>query len=271
MDVHEKNSEADIEASARIGDEIFWIGSHGRNQEGKIRTNRNRFFAVRIDSSKKGTSVTPIRAPYQNLVTDLLEAPQCLGLGLEEAVGPHIKKSLELAPKNRGLNIEGLSHMPGCRSLLIGFRNPVPKGKALLVPLLNPEGILLAGEKAKFGNPILLDLGGLAIRSIEFVESLNAYLIVAGESGSGKKFQLFTWSGLASDPAVQFGIDTRWMKKMKFTPEAFVVFPETNELLLISDDGNVEMHVPGTDDSCPCKRLPKPEDRRFRGAWMKLK
>jgi len=43
----EKNIETDIEASARIGDDIYWMGSHGRNTEGKIRSNRQRFFAVR--------------------------------------------------------------------------------------------------------------------------------------------------------------------------------------------------------------------------------
>jgi hypothetical protein len=38
-----------------------------------------------------------------------------------------------------GLNIEGLAATAGA-ALLIGFRNPLDQGRALLLPLLNPSG-----------------------------------------------------------------------------------------------------------------------------------
>jgi len=266
----EKNIETDIEASARIGDDIYWMGSHGRNTEGKIRSNRQRIFTVRVNRTGSKTDVEPAGHPYPHLIRDMLGDPKLAGLGLAEAAKPHEKRDPGLAPKKRGLNIEGLSRMPGSRGLLIGFRNPTPDGKALLIPLLNPEALFFGEEKAAFGDPILLDLGGLSVRSIEFVESLGAYLIIAGSRRGGDDFKLFTWSGKRHDRAVIFPCETDWMPGEKFTPEAFVVFPETGELLLISDDGTLPLRAPGADAACPCKQLAKPEDRRFRGAWIPL-
>jgi hypothetical protein len=267
---YEKNPETDIEASARIGDDIYWMCSHGRNAEGKIRSNRQRLFAVRVKRMAAKTDAETAGRPYRNLIQDLLGDPKLKGLGLAEAAKPHIKRDRNLAPKKNGLNIEALSRMPGTRGLLIGFRNPAPGGKALLIPLLNPEGMIFREEKAAFGDPVLLDLGGFSVRSIEFVESLGAYLIIAGSLKGGDDFSLFTWSGREGDRALIFPCETAWMRVEKFTPEAFVVFPETGQLLLISDDGTLPLRAAGADASCPCKQLVKPEDRRFRGAWMPL-
>jgi hypothetical protein len=266
----EKNVETDIEASARIGDDIFWMGSHGRNTEGKIRSNRRRFFGTRVTRTGAGTDVEPAGHPYQNLIMDMLGDPKLAGLGLAEAAKPHTKRDPDLAPKKYGLNIEGLSRMPVGRGLLIGFRNPVPGGKALLIPLLNPEGMLYGEAKAAFGDPVLLDLEGLSVRDIAYVDRLGAYLIIAGSHRGGDGFELFTWSGKKGDRALRFPFETAWMRKAKFTPEALVDFPETGELLLISDDGTLPLRAAGADADCPCKRLANPADRHFRGAWIRL-
>ena len=51
--------------------------------------------------------------------------------------------------------------------LRIGFRNPKNEDKdALLVPLLNPAEIIKKGARAKFGDPLLLNLGGLGVRDM---------------------------------------------------------------------------------------------------------
>jgi hypothetical protein len=275
----EKNPETDIEASARVGDVIYWMCSHGRNTEGKIRKNRQRFFAVRaagtggIGSGTGGAipAVTPAGLPYGNLVRDLLRDPKLKGLGLAEAAGAGVKKNPDLAPKKRGLNIEGLSRMPSNRGLMIGFRNPAPGGKALLVPFLNPEAVIFRGERAVFGDPALLDLGGFSVRSIEYVDLLDAYLVIAGPEKGGSGFRLYTWSGNIRDRAFPFPCETAWMAAENFTPEAFVVFPEAGELLLISDDGTLPLRTDGTETACPCKLLEDPADRRFRGAFIPLK
>ncbi|GAI56453.1 unnamed protein product, partial [marine sediment metagenome] len=40
--------EADIEGATMLDDTIYWITSHGRNTDGKMRPNRYRFFAVKV-------------------------------------------------------------------------------------------------------------------------------------------------------------------------------------------------------------------------------
>lgn len=82
----------------------------------------------------------------------------------------NLKEAETKAPKAEGgLNIEGLTATPE-GELLIGFRNPIPDGKALLLPLKNPSDLVKNPDTAKaiFGEPITLDLGGLGIRSIEY-------------------------------------------------------------------------------------------------------
>ncbi|MHC4629429.1 MAG: DUF3616 domain-containing protein, partial [Planctomycetota bacterium] len=43
-----EHPEADIEGSTAIGSRIYWIASHGRNKDGKMRPNRYRFFATDV-------------------------------------------------------------------------------------------------------------------------------------------------------------------------------------------------------------------------------
>jgi hypothetical protein len=48
----------------------------------------------------------------------------------------------KLPPKAKGgLNIEGLAATPD-QELLIGFRNPIPEDKALVLVLTNPKDLL---------------------------------------------------------------------------------------------------------------------------------
>ena len=131
-----------------------------------------------------------------------------------------------------GLNIEGLAATPNGK-LLIGFRNPIPGGLALVVPIENPKG-LVKGKKAKFGSPIELDLGGRGIRSIELVGS--SYLVVAGPPADSGSFALYRWSGKFGDAAtVVQGIDFKSLH-----PEALFALPGTDTVQVLSDDGGVE-------------------------------
>ena len=49
--------------------------------------------------------------------------------------------------------------------MFIGFRNPVPQGKALVVPLLNPREVV-HGQRAQPGESVLLDLAGRGTASV---------------------------------------------------------------------------------------------------------
>jgi hypothetical protein len=240
-------TETDIEASAAIGNRIYWITSHGTNKNGKFRPVRQRFFATDMMKQGGSVSIVPAGYAYANLLADLAGAPQLGRYRLGEAS--------TLPPKDSGaLNIEGLAATADGK-LLIGFRNPIPGGKALIVPLENPAEVI-AGVKAVLGQPVELALGGLGIRSLERAGS--DYLIVAGPYDDTGGFALYKWSGTAANPPVAVkGIDFEDMH-----PEALFAVPGTDMIQILSDDGGRKIN--GTE----CKERPESE-RFFRSITVK--
>jgi hypothetical protein len=240
--------EADIEAGTGLGSLAFWLSSHGRNSAGKEDPSRLRFFAS--TAPQEGQVPRLVGRPYTRLLEDLLGAPQLASFGLAEAA--------TLAPKaSGGLNIEGLTAMPDGRSLLIGFRSPRPGGKALLVPLLNPEAMVHQGEPARFGAPVLLDLQGLGVRSLSWWR--DRYLLVGGAVASEAPSRLFTWRGGQEAPVPVERVDFTGLN-----PEAFVTPEDSEDILVLSDDGAVLL------DGIECKRQKDPARKRFRGVWLRL-
>ncbi|MDM7926115.1 MAG: DUF3616 domain-containing protein [bacterium] len=265
-DAGSKNTEADIEAAASLDNLVFWITSHGRDKDGDRRLNRHRFFALRKDPLHPDRPA-PVGTAYERLVFDLLADPGLSGLGLQEAASPSIPRKKSLAPKKKGLNIEGLCRVPGTRSLWIGFRNPAPGGKALLVPFLNPEEVVMKGSPCRFGKPVLLDLGGLSIRDMVAIEATGTIWIIAGRTDGTPDFQIFTWTGRPGDAPVQDDAGLEWTAAESFTPEAILAEPGGRSAILLSDDGERAMR--GTDGiACPCKKLKNAADRRFRAARL---
>ena len=74
----------------------------------------------------------------------------------------HNRRLKSAAEAEGGFNIEGLASTPE-GALLIGLRNPLRHGRALLVPLLNPDEVI-EGGRARFGAPVELDLQQRGIR-----------------------------------------------------------------------------------------------------------
>ena len=135
LDLDRDHPEMDLEGAARVGDQVFWIASHGRNKSGKIRENRFRFFATTIiqpqtlpDESKESdpnddgspddepmpqpqltTNTFPTLQPegsaYSRLLSDLIRADAQWGFGLGAAA--------QRSPEDPdSLNIEALSAWP---------------------------------------------------------------------------------------------------------------------------------------------------------------
>ena len=169
-----------------VGDRVYWIGSHSANKEGKPRPNRRRLFATMVETKGSEVTVKVVGQPYKNLINDLDQDPDYAAFGLKEAGRRAPKESRRAEHRGPGRDPRG--------GLLIGFRNPVPDGKALIARLNNPKGVT-EGKPPKFGAPIRLDLGGLGVRSLEWAESLKSYLIVGGLPGEGSGSRLFRWSG----------------------------------------------------------------------------
>jgi hypothetical protein len=252
LQVDRKFPETDLEGAARVGNRIYWITSHGRNQEGKRRLSRERFFATDTISHSGSIQLTPAGRPYKYLLRDLIEEPRLKSFGLASAS--------RLAPRlANAFNIEGLCATPDGR-LLIGFRNPIPQAKALVVPLLNPAEVI-EGSRAKFGLPVLLDLGGLGIR--EMAQHEGRYLFVAGRFDGGGKSQLYEWDGRAAQakPLADFHRHLG-----KFSAESILFYADKgwNQIQILSDDGS--QRVGGK----RCKDLKDPAQKTFRSLWLSL-
>lgn len=229
-----KKDEADIEAAAAVGARIYWITSHGRDSSGRPRPSRQRFFATELRPGDVPT-VAPIGTPYRDLLRDLTES---------EALAPYrlADAAKRAAEADGGLNIEGLAATPGGQ-LLIGLRNPLPRLRALVIPLQNPAEVI-EGRRAVLGAAIELDLGGRGIRAIAQVGA--GYVISAGPPADRGTFALYRWSGNPGDaPVPMAGIDLGDLR-----PEALFAIPQTAQLQLLSDDGGV------TTAGVECKKLP---------------
>jgi hypothetical protein len=257
FDNNPEDKEVDLEASAQLGDVIYWISSHGRNKKGKFKPERHQFLATRLIEGKKNWQVQQVGRSYTRLILDdMFNDPRLSPYQLTEAE--------KLPPKALGgLNIEGLSATPA-GTLLIGFRSPVVEGKALLVPLQNPKD-LLEGEKAILGDPIALDLDGLGIRSLEYWQPQDQYIIVAGAQDGSDRFGLYRWSGEA-DAAPQLIQGTGY--PTDFRPEAVLFYPDyPQHFQLLSDDGSLVRT-----DGLPCKEIVDEENpqKYFRSLWVKV-
>jgi hypothetical protein len=242
-----KSPEIDIEGAARLGRRVFWITSHGRDAEGRAAPNRCRLFALEFTRRGTDIEVEPVGGVYGNLLSDLARAPKLARFRLAEAA----KLSAKAAG---GLNIEALASTPD-GALLIGFRSPVPEGRALLVPLLNPND-LLTGQPPRFGEPILLDLGGLGLRGMG--STARGYYLIAGPGEEKAAARLFFWAGGDRAPQPVPGVSFAGM-----TPEGvcFQDVADRKDFLVLSDDGNRKL------GGKACKDLPESR-RRFRAFWV---
>lgn len=174
-------AEADFEGGARVGDLAFWIGSHSRANAGQARPARHVVLATRVLAEGDRPRIVPVGRPFRSLLAALIREPSLRALDFGRAAS--------LAPEERdGLNIEGLGAGPD-GSLVIGFRNPVPAGRALLVPWLNPTAVLLDHAQPRLGPAWSVDLDGLGIRSLSW--SRGGWVVVAGPAEGGGRHRLF--------------------------------------------------------------------------------
>jgi len=263
-----------FEGAARLGDRVYFVTSHAREAKGKNRPNRRRLLAVESRRTGEAEQFEPIGVAYTNLAVDLASRPEVRSLGLAGSI-MHLHRQLpHLSPDQRGLNIEGLAAGRD-GSLLIGLRNPRPRSEAIVIPILNPDRVVIGFAEPQFGVPSRLDLGGLGIASMALAPSQNAYYIVAAPHDRAGINVLFRWSGEPADAPVRIGPIT----PEDFDAQAMAVSPDGKRLLLLSDDGERPVPVetseacrgaPAADGTCPCGSLTDPAGKRFRGQWIDL-
>ncbi len=244
-----KFHEADIEGAAQVGKRVYWISSHGYDPDLDKKQDHRVFFATDLDAQGKPV---PVGKVYRSLLDDLVAKDALKTYQLEAAS--------KIEPKESGgLNIESLCTEKDGKTLLIGFRNPIPGGKALLVPLLNPEELVEGTGKAKFGLAITPDFGGLGVR--DMVWWRGKYLVIAGHYKSHLKktnglpdqdvpvSRLYRWNGETGGKLEPLAVDLN-----DYNPEALIVFQDKRVLILSDDGGNQ-------------KGLPQ-EETHFRSVWL---
>ncbi len=240
-----KPVELDLEAATRIGNSAFWLTSHARNAKGKQKLERFVFIGLKRD--KRAERWDFIGKPYDGLLASIIADPRFAAYEIAQAAQ---KGAEEL----NGLNIEGMTARKE-GGVYIGFRNPVPKGRALVLTLTNPEKIIL-GEKPQWLAPIELDLNGLGVRGLSSWH--GDYWVIAGAVNQPQKSQLYRWAGgkgVAQLAEVDMPAD--------FNPEGFFTPEDRSRFMVISDDGTRQ--IQGVD----CKKLKDPSQKQFRGLWLK--
>lgn len=250
--------EIDLEAVTELNGVIYWMTSHGRNKDGEVKSKRHQFFATKLTEDR--SNLEQIGKSYTQLVfQDMLSE-----LKFDQF---KVKEAETKAPKTKGgLNIEGLTATPE-GELLIGFRNPIPDDKALLIPLKNPLELVtqsVGSVKAQFGEPILLDLNGLGIRSIEYWPAIKAYMIIAGPFDGSDRFALYLWSGNPNEnpELIDLTLPT------DFRPESVLFYPHLSDhFQILSDDGTIR-RVDGQE----CKDIKDSEnpEKYFRSIWVQI-
>jgi hypothetical protein len=264
-----------FEGAARLGDKIYFITSHAREEKGKNRPNRRRLLALQSDSLLTAEKIEPTGIAYTDLRAQMSTAPELRSVALGSSIMELHRQIPYLAPQLNGLNIEGLAAGKDGTSLMLGLRGPIRGERAILIPVSNPERVILGFADPKFGLPITLDLGGLGIASIALHPQQGVYYIVAGRKDAPGETRLYRWSGEADEAPVL----VQDILPADFAAQGLAVSPDGQRLMVLSDDGDTRVSVEDKEDcqvkvaddgTCPCNRLTTPASMRFRGQWIDL-
>ncbi|QRO00221.1 DUF3616 domain-containing protein [Archangium violaceum] len=233
------SDEADFEDAARVGNRIYVTSSHARNKDGELETSRYKFFAIDLSGTVPNASLQ-VAGTSSNLLKDMLDASNWVNPNtsvislLNERSRLTEATVAELAPKVNGTNLEGLAALP-TGGLVLGFRNPKSGSSALMVTLTNPDEVI-GGARARFGQAILVNLGGYGIRGMVWSEAHQAVLILSGpHDESNGPFALWKWSGDVSSAPVK-ALDLT--APSDSAPEVLLPYPGTKDVRILFDMGS---------------------------------
>jgi predicted extracellular nuclease len=276
------SSEVDIEASTKVGNVIYWMGSHGNNSSGNDRPNRERIFATQVSGTGAATTLTSL-GYYQFLENDLIAWDNSNGHGLGAGfLGLAASAAAGVSPEvPNGFNIEGLTLAPNGTTAYVAFRAPneptSSRDKALIIPVTNFTTLLNAtggtAGSATFGAPIQLDLGGRGIRSIER-NANNEYVIIAGPAGTAtgtapNDFRLYTWTGNPTDAPVLRAADLTALSSggsFETIVEVPTALTSTSQMQFLVDNGDTVWY----NNSTISKDLAQDNFQKFRSEVVAL-
>jgi hypothetical protein len=149
---------------------------------------------------------------------------------------PELKAWANKASIEGGLNIEGIAVDPNPEHprVLLGLRGPVLNGNALVVPIrLRDRQATLSVENLEMDEPnaIQLNLGGQAIRDIQYDTLLRSFLVISGAPETEEKtdFRLWEWSGEANQSRDEARPKERLLLDKKMKPEGITHLKISNQ------------------------------------------
>ena len=255
-------AEGDLEAAVRIGNRVYWIGSHGNKRDGSDAATRRIAFSTDLTGS--GAATVPVYVnKFTGLRTDMIAWDNANGHGLGAgALGLAASAASPVLPTvPNGFNIEGAALAPGSSTILLGFRAPLQnttnRNLALVIPATNLTSVIDEGAgTVTFGAPIFLDLGGRAIRSMD-TTATGQILILAGPVDNrvagqeANTFKFFLWDGNAATAPIPLtsSIDTIAANANGGSPEAVFDLPATlvtgSTVGMLVDNGSTDHYATG--------------------------
>ncbi len=199
-----RKAEADLEAVATVGDDIWWLGSHGRDGDGDIAINRRSLFRT-------------TRSEPANVASDAIDVLRLFGRDLFPA------QALLRKPDKGGVNFEGLAGTAD-GALMIGVRSPLSRGNSGRAMVIEWQ------PQTTTADVHWLDIDNRGIRALARFQ--KGFLLVAGGAKSRGKFSLYYWVP-GADPVVLPILDKR------LRAEA-IVTTGGGGVLILSDDGKVK-------------------------------
>lgn len=218
-----KNKVRDLEGATSNGEEsIYLITSHTTNKSHKHKAPREQIVRLEYLNGK---------VDHVRLYHGLLDAMKKLHPQFAEALSTEKKVS-----RKKEINIEALVWNREEKSLLIGLRSPLIEGKAVVVPLQNPDAIFDNEEEAKLKKPILLDLEGDGIRGMSWDEKKQGYWIIAGDIGKRKEgFTLWFWDKQHNRLTINEEVTNLGFAEG-------IINVKNRGMLIVKDDGSAETH-----------------------------
>lgn len=202
-------SEADFEASARIGNDVYWFGSFSDNKSSAFEPARDVIVKTTLSGSGQTTNLT-VDGVYTNLRADIVSWAQANGDPDGLAEDCTTTGTQNNPDDTNGCNLEGVEIAPDGTTAYLGLRAPrAPNGDAIVIPLKNlPALIGASAGAAQFGTPFDLNLGGRTIREIR-ENAAGQYLITAGTPDDltiTPDWALYRWDGIPTDQPVLLNV-----------------------------------------------------------------
>jgi hypothetical protein len=264
--------EIDFESAARVGNDVYFLGSMSNDSGGDFVADRDTLLKATISGTGASTSLTYDGA-YYHLEDDVVAWSKsnnnALGIDKGSADSNYGGSGTKDGHLTSSLNVEGLEFAPGSTTTAyLGLRGPLQgtgsTAKAVLLPVTDLTSLItgttpLGPGQATFGTAIQLALGGRGIREIRKNAS-NQYLISAGQTdGSGNSegntFVLYSWDGSAADaPVAQVTLpedpDPSHVGSAGSWESIYAVpnpLTSASTVSLLQDDGDVQWYENGLD------------------------